>query len=218
MANVSGLASGELENEVLTINSNSSLSTSIQNGCFISLFVEIPGEEAEIDPVGVEDPTNVSKNESKLINNITTDLVYNKKSIGTTNKEMPAIDLGSSQALGKIVIYWWQATYVATNFKIQGSDDLSNWTDVATGLDGTGQNIQEIILSGTFRYWRLFCVQGLNPHWICLSEIRAYAPPTQTEFLPINQVSYISMSHQGSSITLHNSADVDVTVEVTTGC
>jgi hypothetical protein len=151
--------------------------TSIPCSKFVNAFYEksLPGPE--ITPVGTVDPTNVSTGEANLINNNYTDLVYNNSSSGTTNKPLPGIDLGSSQLVSIIRVHWWTSnTYMATDYSIQGSNDGTNWTDVASGLSSTGMSGQAIdtVVNATYRYWRVFCVKGENGSWVTISEIEAF--------------------------------------------
>ena len=132
----------------------------------------------EIVPVGTADTTNVSSNEALLINNIYNDLVFNNLVAGSTNRELPGIDLGAPTATGVVRVYWWNNGFVCSDYQVQGSNDAIAWTPVVTGLDATGLGgtFQDATVNTTFRYWRVFCVTGLNPTFVVISELEAFAP------------------------------------------
>lgn len=165
--------------ESFTVEGNSEIQTSLKTIEFLSGWVEFESSGGEIVPSGVADPTNVSTGENNLINGNTTDLVYNNSSAGSSNKELPAVDLGAQKLVQNILVWFWNNTYTSSNYKIQGSNDLNEWIDIQTGLNSTGivgtnQNPQNIQIDASFRYFRLFCVQGNNATWCVISEMKLF--------------------------------------------
>lgn len=68
------------------------------------------------------------------------------------------VDLQSQRNLSQIAIEWEAAN--AANFEVQGSNDNSNWTTLATRTGGAfGNRIDYIDLSGSYRYVRVFGTQ-----------------------------------------------------------
>ncbi len=137
---------------------------------------------AEISASSTYDPTNCCRRDYRLIDNNYYNLVYNNYSPGSSNQVMPAIDLGSSQTVNTIRINWYTTYYTSQNFRIEASNDGSNWTTVASGLStntavGTsvGNYPENYPVSGTYRYWRMFNVTGTNGTWIAISEVEAFA-------------------------------------------
>lgn len=161
------------------IQAGETIETSVKFNEFVSAWIDSEELGGEITPTGTFDPNNVSTNEANLINGNLTDLCYHNNSQGSTNKELPAVDLGSLKTVASISVYWWNNTYTASNYKIQGSVDGQKWTDLAinlnsTGVVGTANNPQTIPVSGDYRYLRVFSVQGNNATWTVLSEMKFY--------------------------------------------
>lgn len=137
---------------------------------------------SEISASGMYDPTNCCRREWRLSDNNDYNLVYNNFDSGSSNQEMPAIDLGSSQSVDTIRINWYSSYYTSQNFRIEGSNNGTNWTTVSDGLSTTvsvgtsqGDYPEDYPVNGTYRYWRMFNVTGTNSSWIALSEIEAFA-------------------------------------------
>ncbi len=140
---------------------------------------------AEISASGTIDPTNCCRRDYRLNDNNYYNLVYNNYSPGSSNQEMPAIDLGSSQAVNTIRINWYTSSYTSQDFRIEASNDGSTWTTVASGLSANapanwwvGDYPEDFTVSGTYRYWRMFNVTGTNGTWIAISEFEAFAAAT----------------------------------------
>lgn len=167
---------GEYVQEAPVIVSGGSYTlTGVTSNQITGMSIVVPNPWPELVPVGTVDPTNVSTNDANLINGNLTDLCYNNSSNGSANKPLPGIDLGSPQAVARIDLYRWSATYLSNNFSIQGSNDGTTWTDVATNLQSTQVWLQELPVSGTYRYWRLFNISGTNATFVVLSEMKAFA-------------------------------------------
>jgi hypothetical protein len=65
------------------------------------------------------------------------------------------LDLGSAKTLTQIAIDWEAAN--AGAYKVQGSNDNANWTDIASKSDGTfGTRTDTLTLNGNYRYVRIF--------------------------------------------------------------
>lgn len=184
---------------------------------YVNATADVPNQGVEIAAVGVVDPTNVSTTEANLINNNLTDLAYNNSSTGTINKELPGVDLGSSQALGSVdLTHWTNGTYTASNYSIQGSNDAATWTDLATGLDSSSLEGQttNITVSGNWRYVRPFCVQGNNATFWVVSELDVFAPGVGTSEVFVDQIDTLTVSVNASgNIEITNAgAPIDVKV------
>lgn len=64
------------------------------------------------------------------------------------------LDLGNSYNLTRAVIRWEAAN--AANYTVQGSNNNSTWTTIATRTGGTfGERIDTLMLSGNYRYVRI---------------------------------------------------------------
>lgn len=197
---------------------NSDLTTNIKFSEFVSCFAEINISGGQITPTGTIDNTNVSTREANLINGNLTDLTYNNSNAGTTNKELPAIDLGSSQDISEIVLHWWNNTYTASNYKIQGSNDGNNWTDIvlnanSTGIVGTSNNPQRFQTNVNYRYIRPFCVQGNNASWCVVSELQVFSlGGVQT--MNIFNVENVIVSEENGFIKFTNNSANNITIKI----
>ncbi|QKW24079.1 discoidin domain-containing protein [Kitasatospora sp. NA04385] len=88
------------------------------------------------------------------------------------------VDLGSSQALGQVVLRW-EAAY-AKAYQIQTSNDGSTWTSVYSTTTGTG-GTETLNVSGTGRYVRMYGTQRATAYGYSLWEFQVYgtsAPST----------------------------------------
>ncbi|GAA2752731.1 family 20 glycosylhydrolase [Kitasatospora cinereorecta] len=84
------------------------------------------------------------------------------------------VDLGSTQAVGRVVLRW-EAAY-GKAFQIQVSDDATTWRTIYTTTTGTG-GVQDLGgLTGTGRYIRLYATQRGTTYGYSLYEFEAYAP------------------------------------------
>ncbi len=138
---------------------------------------------SEITATGTVDPTSCCRRDSRLRNNNNFDLYYNNFDPGSSNQELGGIDLGSSQTVSTIRINWYACYYTSANFRIEGSNNGSSWTTVASGLStttsvgcSTGNYPEDYSVSGgTYRYWRMFNVTGTHSTWIAISEVEAFS-------------------------------------------
>ncbi len=193
LANVSGWWWNlSISSVSFTVNDNTCVVTTIDHDTFLNAYAEVITVTpwAEINPTGTIDPDNTSTWDANLINNIYTDLVYNDSSQGSANKSLPAVDLGSSQSIWVIRIYWWNPNqYWVTNGQIQGSNDGTTWTPLVSNIvktTGATWDFDNYAVSGSYRYYRFFSVAWLNATWVVISELELFAIwSSQTEFIHI---------------------------------
>ena len=90
------------------------------------------------------------------------------------------MDLGSPQTLGSTK--WTSGNTDNSNhkYKIEGSNDASNWTLLAdrTGAGVTTSGYITDNISGSYRYVRLTVTGINNGHWGSVGELEVYAPYT----------------------------------------
>jgi len=171
-----GVSPNPINSSTFTVNSGSTVPT----GVTLKSLIAIVKEELVVNnltAVGTIDPGNVSTFDANLINGNLNDFCYNNSSAGSTDKELPAMDLGSSMEVGIISIVWFSATYASNDFGIEASDDGTNWTTVLDNLSWGGTpNVEDrfVIPAGnSFRYWRLRCNVGLNASFMIVREMIA---------------------------------------------
>lgn len=177
MSQIPGIIKIKIKSIDLTISPNSIYTTTIKPKNFISCFVEHEEPGPKLTPVGTFDADNVSSTDARMIDGDYNSYVYNNRSRGNSNKALPALDLGTSTYVSRIRIRFYNAdTYAWSDYKVQGSNDGSTWTDIITGLDSLGKvgQFETLSIKETYRYIRLYCVQSLNSRWCLFSELEAY--------------------------------------------
>jgi hypothetical protein len=66
-----------------------------------------------------------------------------------------SVDLGSEKSLSSVVIYWEAAN--AATYEVQGANNNSNWTTLASRSGGTfGNRTDTVSISGSYRYIRIY--------------------------------------------------------------
>lgn len=176
-----GWGSMSLTSTGITIPASSCSTTSLEYNRFLNAYATIftVTPWAEITPVGTLDIDNTSTWDASLINNNYTDLLYNNNSQGSANKSLPAVDIWSSQSVWMVRVYWWNpATYGFTNAQIQGSNDGTTRTPLVTNIVKTSWatgDFDDYTVSGSYRYFRLYSVSGLNATWVVISEIEVFS-------------------------------------------
>lgn len=198
-----------------TIQAGSQVDSAIPETDFRSILVEIPRDPIKETIIGTIDPTNVSTGDANLFNANYTDLCYNNSSQGTTNKPLPAVDLGSSKEINVVSLWWWNATYTAINYKIQGSNNGTTWIDLATNLSSNVAGRQDLGVNAQVRYVRMFCVTGRNTSWVVLSEVEIYSTSSQVDQLinPNDDLVVVSVN-ANNRIELENKSNQTIKVIV----
>lgn len=89
-----------------------------------------------------------------------------------TDDQWIRIDLGTSTAVGQVVLDW-EAAY-AKGYRIQLSADGQQWTTIHSTTTGTG-GVETLTVSGTGRYIRLLGTQRATPWGYSLHEFQVYS-------------------------------------------
>ncbi|ADQ45030.1 coagulation factor 5/8 type domain protein [Caldicellulosiruptor kronotskyensis 2002] len=114
------------------------------------------------------------------------------------------VDIGKTAQINKIVFKWQSELSYAKRYKIQVSDDEINWQTVYVNENGTGgvqvtgQNgmvyyEEEITISATGRYVRMFAEKSASGYGVALREFEVYgyggvvSPPTQAVNLALGK-------------------------------
>jgi hypothetical protein len=88
------------------------------------------------------------------------------------------VDLGAARAISRVALNW-EAAY-ASDFRIQTSNDATNWTTIHTTVAGTGGS-KSIAVSGNGRYVRLHATKRATAYGVSLWEFQVFgegaAPP-----------------------------------------
>lgn len=211
------LGGGSFSIETKTITQGASATFVSTLAKFINAWSERTSSGGLLTPVGTIDPTSVSTNDANLVNGNFSDYCYNDSSAGTTNKPLPAMDLGVPKVITNVIITWYSATYVANNFKIQGnnSNSPSGWVDLVTGVAGVMTTQTVNIPSGTpaYRYYRIFTATGNDTSYIVVREMQATGVASPIiEYVNNNSLYEITNDGGNVSITNNTDSDADVTV------
>ena len=181
VAAIGGAPGQDFKSTSFNIGVNALLDTKIPSKDFRFAIIEVPKDLEFIPTTGSANPDNTSTLGDALYNKNYTDLCYNNFSFGTINKPLPAINLGETKQVDSVSIWWWNAIYTAVEYKIQGSNDAQNWTDLATNLSSSIAERQDIPVDAQVQYLRMFCVQGRNSTFVVISEMEAYAIPSEKD-------------------------------------
>jgi len=90
------------------------------------------------------------------------------------------VDLGSTKTVSKCVLKWENATVYDDEYKIQYSDDDSNWSDAYHETNGSGQ-VHTVTFSPTeARYWRMYGISRAGGWGHSLWEMELYEATSVT--------------------------------------
>lgn len=98
-----------------------------------------------------------------------------------------SVDLGSKMWINRWVVRqmstagWSAPQYVMNSFSLQGSDNNSTWTTIASVTNNTSSVFDSTIAPVGFRYFRVYVTSGLNvnPKYASIVSFELYdAPPT----------------------------------------
>ncbi|MBN1411102.1 MAG: discoidin domain-containing protein, partial [Spirochaetales bacterium] len=96
------------------------------------------------------------------------------------DNEWIRVDLGTATGLNQVVLLW--ETAYASVYSVQGSNDDANWTNLSSITNSNG-GTDQIIVSGTYRYVRIYCTTRATSWGNSLWELEVYgstANPTAT--------------------------------------
>lgn len=195
-----------------TVLPNQQLDTAIQIQDFRYLITQIPKAPQKLSIKGTFDPDDVSSDRANLINGNYDDLCYNNRSKGSTNKALPAIDLGAIKQVDFVALWWWRDNYTARNFKIQGSTNGTTWQDIAINQRQSVAGRQDIAINAQVQYLRLFSVNGRNRNWVVLSEMEAYAVPSEVDQYFNTTENKVSLFVQDNTLLISNNTNQTITI------
>lgn len=100
------------------------------------------------------------------------------------------VDLLSKYNVEELRINWSTSAY-AKEFKVQVSDDATNWTDIYSTVNGTGGLMKVTPTTASGRYVRIYCVKRASTWGNSIYELEVFGSPATSErnFAPKSQVS-----------------------------
>lgn len=113
------------------------------------------------------------------------------------------------------------------NFKLQGSNDLSVWADIYTGLVSNSETLQEFILSNSvgYRYHRIYGIDSYDtslPNYMSIWEIEIlmavpqymYSSPGNRE--KVIDISSVGATNEGSSMSWSKTTPTNTSIVIET--
>lgn len=147
----------------------------------------IAGSEIETDDYN--DATGDYWREWRIADDQLEPYTYSAYTSNPNNMGSPSINLGSSQLVDTIRVYWWpNCQYGANNFRVQAKNGNANsnsgWTNIVTGLNDNGTSCggstrpQDIDVSSNttpYQHWRLYIVDSKDNNFNVFTELEAYS-------------------------------------------
>jgi len=95
-------------------------------------------------------------------------------SSGNADNQWIKIQFSSAKQVSKIRVYFNDVPHAI--FRLEGSNDDSNWTTVVDNLDWNSNqwNESEFTNSNSYLYYRLYCVSGDGTYWLKVMEWELY--------------------------------------------
>lgn len=143
------------------------------------------------------------------------------ESAHATDPSWIMLDFTTAKSVATVVIDWEAAN--AANYQIQGSNNNSTWTTLASRTGGTfGARTDTIAVTGSYRYLRIFATaRSIGNQWgYSIFEYKVYAPGGVTSSAPssiVNSVSsavVVSSSRSSSSQAVVSSSLTSVTTSL----
>jgi beta-glucanase (GH16 family) len=116
-------------------------------------------------------------------------------SSGFSDPQWLQVDLGQSYNISHVTLNW-EAAY-ARAFQIQTSADGSTWTTIYSTTTGTG-GVQDLAVTGTGRYIRMFGTQRATPYGYSLWEFSVNGSPAS------GSGTLLSQGHAATASSLEN--------------
>ncbi|RYY03732.1 MAG: hypothetical protein EOO53_07500 [Gammaproteobacteria bacterium] len=118
-----------------------------------------------------------------------------------TDPSWLSVDLGAAKTLTSVVIDWEAAN--AASYQVQGSNDNTNWTNLASKTGGTfGARTDTNAVSGSYRYVRIYgTARSVGNNWgYSIFELKVYGTGGTASSTPVSSAS----SSSASSVALGN--------------
>ena len=169
-------------------------------------------------PSGAE--TGIGNLGNEMVDNNIGSISYNNFGAATpVNLPFYTFDFGVGKSVDRFKIYWYQFNnYVANLFRIEASNNNSDWVTIEDNLVGTNivGNIQDVDISDNteYQYWRMFCYSGFgNPNFIVIREMEALTAGTVFESIESsNDVSFYFDDEGKLNVENLNSINTELTV------
>ena len=145
---------------------------------YVAVYNKAPAANANLGPdIALGKPTTASSEESASFPaaNATDGDITSRWSSGFSDPQWLQVDLGQTYAINHATLVWEAAT--ASAYQIQTSTDGTNWTTIYTN-NNSPQDIQDMALSGTGRYIRVYATARASQWGDSLYEFDVYGSPT----------------------------------------
>ncbi len=145
---------------------------------YVAVYNKAPAANANLGPdIALGKPTTASTVESASFpaSNATDGDITSRWSSGFSDPQWLQVDLGQTYAINHATLVWEAAT--ASAYQIQTSTDGTNWTTIYTN-NNSPQDIQDMALSGTGRYIRVYATARASQWGDSIYEFDVYGSPT----------------------------------------
>lgn len=144
------------------------------------------------------------------------------ESAHATDPSWIMLDFSTARTLASVVIDWEAAN--AANYQVQGSNNNSTWTTLASRTGGTfGARTDTIAVTGSYRYLRIFgTARSVGNNWgYSIFEFKVYGPGVTSSSAPSSIVSssassnaVVSSSRSSSSQPVVSSSSSSVNTSI----
>ncbi|HEY2701599.1 MAG TPA: discoidin domain-containing protein [Pseudonocardiaceae bacterium] len=145
---------------------------------YVAVYNKAPAANANLGTdIAQGKPTTASSAESTTFpaSNATDGDITSRWSSGFSDPQWLQVDLGQSYAITHATLVWEAAA--ASAYQIQTSTDGSNWTTIYSN-NNTPQDIQDMNLSGTGRYIRVYATSRASQWGDSIYQFSVYGTPS----------------------------------------
>ena len=203
-----------------TVGGMSEIMTNIGFRNLQEAWIVIPDEGPEYTPTGTIDVDSVSTLDANLIDSNFNSLCYNNSMTGSTNLNFVGIDLGVNQQVSSVDFFWYLATYIG-DFKIQYSTDGVVWNDATSTIVGVWEGASSIAQKIPFptvtaRYLRAFVLNGANPTFFILTQMKAFGAATTstTQNIASGHDLFIELTEVNGLVKIKNNTSLALTFKI----
>ncbi|HJP77320.1 MAG TPA: discoidin domain-containing protein [Pseudonocardiaceae bacterium] len=145
---------------------------------YVAVYNKAPAANANLGPdIALGKPTTASSAESASFpaSNATDGDITSRWSSGFSDPQWLQVDLGQTYAINHATLVWEAAT--ASAYQLQTSPDGTNWTTIYSN-NNSPQDIQDVSLSGTGRYIRVYATSRASQWGDSIYEFDVYGTPS----------------------------------------
>jgi beta-glucanase (GH16 family) len=174
---------------------------------YVAVYNKAPAANASLGTdIAQGKPTTASSTESANFpaSNATDGDITTRWSSGFSDPQWLQVDLGQSYAINHATLIWEAAA--ASAYQIQTSADGSNWTTIYSN-NNSPQDIQDVNLSGTGRYIRVYATARASQWGDSLYQFSVYGTPSSGGGgTPPGNPTLLSQGHTATSSSVESAS------------